>query len=248
MAGAIARKTEERVVAAGMEGRPKRWKRAEAALGSAGAEGRPKRWKGAEDPVAAGGADGRLKRWQGAEKPFGAGGTEGRLKRCTARGFTLIELLVVLVIAGVMVAAVAFSVGGGAARELERTAERSARLVRLACERAEISGRDIGFAPLRERLVFGYFEAQGWMPLGPRGQDELRARPWGEAIELVAVQDGQALDLDETPPERPPFACLASGELTPFTWEFSRGDLRERWRLEGALDGTLTLTRADDAR
>lgn len=181
-------------------------------------------------------------------KPFGAGGLEGRAERCTARGFTLIELLVVLVIAGVMVAAVAFSVGGGASRELERVAERSARLVRLACERAEVSGRDIGFAPLQERLVFGYFEPQGWLPLGPRGNDELRARPWGEAIELVALQDGQALDLAETPPERPPFACLASGELTPFVWEFARADVRERWRVEGALDGALKLSRIDDAR
>jgi hypothetical protein len=157
-------------------------------------------------------------------------------------------LLVVLVIVAVLVASIAWSVGGTGSRELERVAERTRRLIELACERAEIGGRDIGFAPLRDRLQFGYFEREGWRPFGPRGDDELRARDWGDAIALRAMRDGDLLELEETPPEAPPYACLASGELTPFEWELARADVPESWTLKGGLDGAITLARNDDAR
>src|SRR5688572_11902937 len=86
-----------------------------------------------------------------------------------AQGFTLIELLVVLVIAGVLIGALVLAAGGSGARELENAAQRSRGLIALACERALLSGRDLGFAPTRDGLRFGYFVAEGWRPLGDDG-------------------------------------------------------------------------------
>lgn len=165
-----------------------------------------------------------------------------------ARGFTLIEILVVIVIIGVVVGAVTLAAGGSAARELENAAERSRRLIELACERAVLSGRDIGFAPTVRGMHYGYYERDGWHALAEQAGDELRPRPWGNGVEVRAERDGELLPSSDALPQDPPFACLASGELTPLRLEFSRPDLAERWQLEGALDGRVSLRRLDAAR
>ncbi len=165
-----------------------------------------------------------------------------------ARGFTLIEILVVVTIAAVLVAALVLAAGGSGGRELENAAQRARALVELACERAVLGGRDIGFAPVTEGLRFGYFELDGWHEVDDRSDDELRPRALGEGIEMLATRDGEPLRLDHGAPTEPPFACLSSGELTPFTLDFSRPGVPDIWRLEGRLDGSLTLVANPDAR
>ena len=165
-----------------------------------------------------------------------------------ARGFTLIEVLVMLVIIGVVIGALTLAVGGSGARELENAARRSLSLIQLACERATMSGRDIGFAPLQAGMRFGYYEIEGWRPLRDDHGDELRPRAWGDGVEVVAERDGERLETATEPPEQPPFACLASGELTPMRLEFARAGVAERWELEGSLDGRLQLRQVTDAR
>lgn len=165
-----------------------------------------------------------------------------------ASGFTLIEILVVLVIAGVLVGALVIAAGGSGPRQLENAARRAQSLIAVACERAVIGGRDIGFAPVEGGLRFGYFESDGWHELPDRPDDELRPRPLGEGIALEAEQEGETLELAIDAPQRPPFACLASGELTPFTLRFARPGVTDTWRLEGKLDGTLELELAGDGR
>jgi general secretion pathway protein H len=164
-----------------------------------------------------------------------------------ARGFTLIEILVVLVIVGVLVGALVLASGGSGARDLENAARRAESLIAVACERAVIGGRDIGFAPVQGGLRFGYFELDGWHPVADRADDELRPRALGDGIELVAERDGEALELEADAPVEPPFACLASGELTPFTLRMTRPGVKDEWQLDGQLDGTLELAMRDDA-
>ena len=158
-----------------------------------------------------------------------------------ARGFSLIEILVVLVIVAVVTGAAILSIRGSGEREVENAARRAQALVRLACERALIGGRDIGFSPVHDGLRFGYFEIDGWHPLAPGGGDELRARALGKDLVLSAQREGVELPLDEEPGREPAFACLSSGELTPFVLRIDRPDATQPWELEGKLDGELVL-------
>jgi general secretion pathway protein H len=170
------------------------------------------------------------------------------LRPSLASGFTLIEILVVLVIVGVLAAALLFAAGGSGPRELENAARRAQALIAVACERAVIGGRDIGFAPVEGGLRFGYFELDGWHELPDRPDDELRPRALGAGIALEARQDGEVLPLAPDAPEQPPFACLASGELTPFTLRFTRAGVDDAWQLDARLDGSLELALLDAAR
>jgi type II secretion system protein H len=157
-------------------------------------------------------------------------------------------VLVVLVIVGVVVAALTLSIGGSGVRELENAARRSQVLIELACERATATGRDIGFVALPQGLRFGYYLPEGWQPLRDDPGDELRARPWGEGVEVLALRDGEPLEPIDELPDQPPFACLASGELTPMRFEFTRAGVAGGWTLEGRIDGQLTLQPLADAR
>ena len=157
------------------------------------------------------------------------------------RGFSLIEILVVVAIIGVTTGLVALSIHGRGEREVENAALRAQALVRLACERAMIGGRDIGFSVVDDGLRFGYFEIDGWRALGEAGSDELRARPLGRDLALVALREGIQLPLSDEPGREPSFACLSSGELTPFVLRIDRPDASQPWELEGKLDGELAL-------
>lgn len=157
-------------------------------------------------------------------------------------GFSLIEILVVVVIIGVVTGAAVLSIRGSGVREVENAARRAQALVQLACERAIIGGRDMGFSVVREGLRFGYFELDGWRPLDHIGNDELRARPLGRQLILSAEREGIRLLLTEEPGREPSFICLSSGELTPFLLRVERADAPQAWELEGKLDGELVLT------
>lgn len=165
-----------------------------------------------------------------------------------AGGFSLLEILVVLVIAGVLAGALVIAAGSSGPRELENAARRAQSLVQLACERAVIGGRDVGFAVVEDGLRFGYFETDGWKEVDMAAHEELRARALGEGLSLAAERDGEALELADEAPERPPFACLSSGELTPFTLRLSRVGVQGAWQVQGHLDGRIDLEPPADAR
>lgn len=156
-------------------------------------------------------------------------------------GFSLIEVLVVLVIVGVMTAAVTISIRGSGERAVENAAQRARALILLACERAVLSGRDIGFTPVLDGLRFGYFGREGWQPVPEGGNDELRVRALGQDLQLTARRDGLDLPLADEPGTEPAFACLSSGELTPFVLRLARDDAELIWELEGHLDGEIQL-------
>lgn len=157
------------------------------------------------------------------------------------RGFTLIEVLVVVVIVATVVGAAVLSIGGSGSRELENAAQRAQLRIRLACERALVSGLDIGFSLEQGAMRFGYLMPERWRMMKDSPQEELRERTLGIGIEVQLLREGvEAAQLD---PEQPQLVCYSSGELTPFEMRFERSDVPERWTLNGQLDGGLELAR-----
>ncbi|MGH8121527.1 MAG: type II secretion system minor pseudopilin GspH [Rudaea sp.] len=160
-----------------------------------------------------------------------------------SRGFTLMEILVVLVILAVLTAAVSLAVAGaGGERVLTREAERAQALIAYACERAELSGLDIGLSFDRGGYRFSHLDHDVWAPY--RG-DELRPRSWPANLSAALTHDGQAVALAAQFPDKPQLLCYASGELTPFRIELALPDLDRRYRLDGTADGQVALATVD---
>lgn len=157
-------------------------------------------------------------------------------------GFSLIELLVALVIVGVVLGAVLLSSGGSVERTLQNAAERAEMLIVSACERAVVTGVDVGFRVEPDALRFGYLRANGWQPLGDDSSDELRPRVLAAGVTLKAWRDGVEIDPGDDPANAH-FACLASGELTPFELSLAAGEQAPVWHLSGRIDGSLQRRR-----
>ena len=161
--------------------------------------------------------------------------------RQRSRGFTLIEVLVVVVIVATVVGAAVISIGGSGSRELENAAQRAQIRIRLACERALVSGMDIGFSLEQGAMRFGYLLPERWRMMENSPQEELRERTLGSGVQVQLLREGvESSGLD---PEQPQLVCYSSGELTPFEMRFDRSDVPERWTLRGQLDGKLELSR-----
>jgi type II secretory pathway pseudopilin PulG len=152
--------------------------------------------------------------------------------RNRAPGSTLIELLVGLVIASVMLGAVAIAFPRTDVRSADQAAARAQALIELACERAELTGEDIGFAVDHRKLVFGSYRGGEWQAFPDSPQEALRPRMLDHDVTLELRVD------DPMPPMRARAAddtqalCLASGESTPFVLDL-RGPARQQRSLRG---------------
>lgn len=182
----------------------------------------------------------------------GTGATDPRSRRAcapiAARGFTLLELLVVLAIMAVVAGMAVLAAGGMDGRRLENAARSTEALLAHACERASMTGRDMGIALVGDGLRFGYLAPQGFQLVRDDPADPLRPRPMDESLHLTLVREGEHLEPQQDPPSGAQLACFASGELTPFTLLFEAQGSSERWQLTGHLDGALELERSDAAR
>jgi len=162
----------------------------------------------------------------------------------TQRGITLIELLVALVIAAVLSAAAVLAMPDFGARRGEAAAERVTALLGMACERAMVTGRDMGVVVTADAMGFGSFAQGVFMQLPDDAADPLRNRHLPTGISLALRLDGRDIDLqrDETPRAR--IACQANGELTPFELLLAR-DGAPRWRITGKPSGRIERERID---
>ncbi|MCG6117809.1 MAG: GspH/FimT family pseudopilin [Aquimonas sp.] len=159
----------------------------------------------------------------------------------------MIELLVVVVVLGVLVSALVLSIGGSSDRALELQARRLQGLLQLACEQAELTGRDVGVFMSADGVGFAWRGPDRWYPLTEAAREPLRTRALEPGIEMTLERDDETLRLPSERPEAPQLVCLSSGELTPFLLRFARADVTRRWLLRGAMDARLDVE-AEDAR
>jgi len=171
------------------------------------------------------------------------GASFARSRAARTRGFSLLEILVVMVILAVAVGAVSLAIAGaGGERVLTREAERTQALFEFACERAQLSGRDIGISLSQGGFRFSHLDAGVWLPYR---EEALRARSWPASLSAVLARDEQVVQLEKGFPERPQLLCYASGELTAFRLELALPDLAKHYRLDGQGDGQVRLSAFD---
>lgn len=164
----------------------------------------------------------------------------GTVSACRQRGLSLIELLVAVAILAALYGAITIAVdAAGGARRIEREGERLAALVRIACERAQLSGRDYGLHVSSGGYAFSVAGAQAWRL--ERGGD-LRPRELERGMSLALEREGTDAELVESLPPEPQAACFASGELTPFTASVRAGELPP-YVIDAAIDGIVTTQR-----
>jgi len=154
-------------------------------------------------------------------------------------GFTLIEILVGMVIVAILATTITIAIGtSGGARQLQREAERFQALITYACEQAELSGQSIGISLTGEGYRFSQLERETWQPLT---ESILRKRTWLRGIQPKLSNDNGIIELTESFSEKPQLVCFSSGELTPFQLNLLLADSDVHYRLQGDIDGMVSL-------
>lgn len=156
-----------------------------------------------------------------------------------AAGFSLIELLVAVVIMAVLSGLLVLSTGtGGIESRLREQAERLRARIDFACERAELSGRDIGLHLSSSGYAFSEHRGDTWEFLT---RSELAPYPLPNGMLLRSEAGAFA----ETYPEQPQTLCLSSGEHSPLAVLITAGDRNPEFRL--TADWNLALELAERA-
>lgn len=130
-------------------------------------------------------------------------------------GFTLLELLVVIVIVGITLGMVSFSVLPSERQELQNDAQRIAQLLQLARDEAIVRNRPIAFEAGPDRYRFLLYDDHVWQPI--HDDDLLRERnfrrsPVSISIDPVPAQAGAIKIIFGREPVSKPFVMtLATG-------------------------------------
>lgn len=152
--------------------------------------------------------------------------------RVATRGFTLIEILVTVVIISVLASVLVLSVSAGDEEQwLSREADRLEARIVYACERAELTGREIGLHLRASGYAFSSRYGEQWRFIDDDPALKMAALP--NLLQLAADNAALAESFDE----KPQFLCFASGETTPMTIDLGAGERATRWRIDIAFDG-----------
>lgn len=159
-------------------------------------------------------------------------------------GMTLIELLVGLVVVSVLLGAAMMAFPRTGERRTDLAAEQAAALIALACERAELTGWDVGMKVDGQRLVFASLQAKGWRAFADSPHEALRPRAMDAQTHLELRVDGSLPLASDAASTAPPLVCLATGEMTPFVLAI-QGPTRRRWLIRGDQAGNVSRTQSD---
>lgn len=162
-------------------------------------------------------------------------------------GFTLIEVMLVIVVIGLMVSAIQFSVIGNKVEEnLQQQSSRFASVFNLAAEYGLLNNIEIGLVLEKNDYQFVGYDGQRWLPIveyealnSHTLPDEMTMsivledlpieEPALVTRELFETDENDFYDdfsLDEQKKKRviPQVYILSSGDITPFRAEFSMAD------------------------
>jgi len=152
---------------------------------------------------------------------------------------------VVLVIIGVMLSVITFTVGGNEHRQLRVEAQRLNALMELAAQEAILKTRQLAMEVEENSYAFLALGEDGkWLPMDDAGT--LRSRELPEGISMKLTLEGpqpEADDEDATPPR---VWILSSGEMSPFsiTLRYKEG---APYELRGDMLGNLALTLPEES-
>jgi general secretion pathway protein H len=156
-------------------------------------------------------------------------------------GFTLIEVLVALVIMAVLAGVMVLSLSGMDPRRAEREAERLAALLTLACEQAQLAGRELGVHLAAGGYGFSLADGQDWLAFAAGHRFRTRSLD-GVTLEVpgLPLPALPAFDAD------PQAVCFPGGELSALEVRLRLGE-RVLARIRTGADGAPGIESSDDA-
>jgi general secretion pathway protein H len=175
----------------------------------------------------------------GTHRP-GAGPRRGHRRRVRAAGFTLIEILVAMVIMAVLAGVMVLSLSGMDPRRAEREAERLAALLTLACEQAELAGRELGVHLAGSGYGFSLADGPDWLAFAAGHRFNTRT------LDAVTLEvPGQALPALPDFDQEPQAVCFPGGELSALEVRLRLGE-RVLARIRTGADGAPGIESSDD--
>jgi len=163
-------------------------------------------------------------------------------KRHKQRGFTLIEVAVVMLVIVIVLGIVSVNLEPDRETPVRDEARRLVLLLQTAQQESILQGKILAVAIERQGYYFLMLnDNKEFKPVD--GDEVLRARPLPSGIVISRVDVEGVPEDDET--DIPRLILLPTGELSPFTVIFSRGDVR--WQVEGTLMGEITAQTAAPA-